>query len=320
MTKTKRFFSIFLIFAILLLSVIPVYAVPTPSSIFLGYIHTPVLNTDAAKYFSYLVNNFGSNKKGSCCYVATSMLLTYYDSYVNDNFVPDAYITRSERGIYGFPYEYGMPGNFYEEDIYTTSYSGRPYTDFVNAYSSQSLHCYLIALGFSSDLDFYNSSARTSYDGSLAISADEMVSLINKYIWSLGSNVTDQFTTARLRVRTMFASNGATQSQIRAKMIEKIRAGVPVIYFGFNSSSRAMASEDLNSETGHAMVAYDYNSTTDKIYVHIGHQDLNDLNMTLEETSYTNYGGIIWLEEESLPHVHSDNFQSSTGYVCGCQM
>ena len=42
-------------------------------------------------YFSNLVDNFGNNTHGTCSYVAIGMLLSFYDSYWNDNLIPESY-------------------------------------------------------------------------------------------------------------------------------------------------------------------------------------------------------------------------------------
>ena len=41
----------------------------------------------ASYYFCDLKNYFGYNTHGSCGYVAVAMLLSYYDTYLNDNIV-----------------------------------------------------------------------------------------------------------------------------------------------------------------------------------------------------------------------------------------
>ena len=45
----------------------------------------------APYYFTNLKDRFGYNVKGSCTYVAVDMLLSYYDSLWNDNFLPEKY-------------------------------------------------------------------------------------------------------------------------------------------------------------------------------------------------------------------------------------
>lgn len=42
-------------------------------------------------YFKNLTNNFGYNVKGSCTYVAFDMLLSFWDTYWCDSFIPESY-------------------------------------------------------------------------------------------------------------------------------------------------------------------------------------------------------------------------------------
>lgn len=42
-------------------------------------------------YFSNLTTNYPTNNVGNCGYVAAAMLLSYYDTYWNPNFIPDQY-------------------------------------------------------------------------------------------------------------------------------------------------------------------------------------------------------------------------------------
>ena len=49
-------------------------------------------STDIAfEYFSKLLNNYGVNDKGSCPFIATEMLLSYYDTFYNDFIIPSNY-------------------------------------------------------------------------------------------------------------------------------------------------------------------------------------------------------------------------------------
>ena len=43
------------------------------------------------EYFEGLQENYPLNLLGSCTYVALTMLLTYYDTYLNDNIIPEVY-------------------------------------------------------------------------------------------------------------------------------------------------------------------------------------------------------------------------------------
>ena len=45
----------------------------------------------APVYFSNLRSNFGTNRFGTCAFVAMGMLLSFYDTYWDDSIVPSAY-------------------------------------------------------------------------------------------------------------------------------------------------------------------------------------------------------------------------------------
>lgn len=49
------------------------------------------LDNCAAFYFSNLSTNFGYNHYGTCGFVAMASLLSYYDSYLNDEFIEDKF-------------------------------------------------------------------------------------------------------------------------------------------------------------------------------------------------------------------------------------
>ncbi len=70
----------------------------------------------APYYFSHLYENYGWNAKGSCTYIAFDMLLSFYDTYWDDTFIPENYDMPStleknqlednvnSPGVYGEPY------------------------------------------------------------------------------------------------------------------------------------------------------------------------------------------------------------------------
>ena len=46
-------------------------------------------------YFDNLTQNFGMNYKGSCGYVAIGMMLSYYDTLLSDDIIPERYDVNS---------------------------------------------------------------------------------------------------------------------------------------------------------------------------------------------------------------------------------
>lgn len=318
MKKIKVILSMILILALFLLNATFAFAQIITNEHIFYMLHTPVVNSYAAKYFSLLINHFGYNVADSCCYVAVAMLLHYYDSFVHTNFVPDNLVTKTTNATDGRPLWYGSPGNMYEKDIS----GGMTYTQFINDYADTSLHCYLLSLGMSAPLNFHSSSSliRTGSDTGFGLTADQTRELLMEYLYPTREGVTQYFYLKHLAVRTMFAEDGYTEEAMRTQMINNIDNGIPVIYLGFKQNlTRSIDNLVISGNVGHAMVAYDYNE--EDIYVHKGHnfEDADDYDDTIEESGFTTYGGIIWLEVNSsrLPHSCAYNYLSGSSYVCG---
>ena len=93
------------------------------------------LNNFANYYFSNLNNNFGTNTHGTCSFVAMGMLLSFYDTYLNDSFVPDAF----EENTYVEPDSEGTiltkgvesPGVTYDDFVATAAMDRVDYEDYV---------------------------------------------------------------------------------------------------------------------------------------------------------------------------------------------
>lgn len=312
---------IVLVTAMLCLSATSVFAAELDEYQNLYRMHSPIIDSYAANYYSSLINYFGYNSQDTCAYVALGMLLTYYDSFKHDNFVPDNLIVKSEEGESGYPLLYGSPGNLYEKTLVTNyANQNKTYTQFINDHKNQSLHAYLISLGMGSSLNFYNSSnLRTGGTESLGITSSQLLSLLIHYLYSVRG-----FTIRQVTIITKFVEDGHSADSIRSEMISKITAGVPVLYFGYKYSSNSGNENIIAGGIGHAMIAYDYDASNGNIYVHKGlnfEESSDALESTLSNSGYTTYGGIIWLEinESLLPHVCCDNYSENNSYVCGCQ-
>ena len=205
------------------------------------------------------------------------------------------------------------------------------YLQYVNEKSSTSLHSYLISLGMSSPLNFYTSTdLQSGGEESLAINSDEMVALIEEYLFPTRDNVTGYFNRSQISIHTRFVEDRYTEAQVRSEMINQITNGNPVLYFAFKQISSVESADDrlISGKFGHAMVAYDYDSENDLTYVHLGRPYDNRPSsegffdtIESEDNEYVVCGGIMWLEinEANLPHVCSDNYKAANGYVCGCQ-
>ncbi len=108
-------------------------------------------------YFDNLTYNIGVNYKGSCGYVAIAMLLSYYDTYWNDNIIPEQYDiasigtssdTISRRNSPGVLRDTVININDTDDD-YLTKMSATDYFSYMNSMSNTSLHAKLITIGSS---------------------------------------------------------------------------------------------------------------------------------------------------------------------------
>lgn len=56
-------------------------------------------NHYASFYFDGLNKNFGNNTYGTCNYVAIGMILSFYDTYWDEGFIPEKYDVKTNFAI-----------------------------------------------------------------------------------------------------------------------------------------------------------------------------------------------------------------------------
>lgn len=124
------------------------------------------------QYFRNLENH-GINERGSCAYVAIGMFLSYYDTYWNDEIIPDAYDKLGEIDNTEYNGYKHSPGIF-DQGYYCTDdqeYKAHMYTQLSN-----NLHAYLLSIGDS--LGYVGSQT----DGSFGLTAERMNNVLNRYL------------------------------------------------------------------------------------------------------------------------------------------
>ena len=105
-------------------------------------------------YFSNLRENFGNNRYGSCSYVSIGMLLSFYDSYWDDSFIPEAYdattaatFTTYPAADFAFPsFHAESPGVGFEPDADVGSLSIEEYEAYALSHEDEYFQCKLISL------------------------------------------------------------------------------------------------------------------------------------------------------------------------------
>ena len=280
------------------------------------------LSTYAAKYFTKLTHNFGNNQEGSCGYVAAGMLLSYYDSFLSDEFIPENYDENGECSIASKNVT-TSPGIGYEADWETVP-GHTTYNDFIDSNASTNLHCRLLQIGRDNlhlqDLTFeewIESLFGQTKEADWGITTTNLALVINTYFSTVtSSTIRDNVVVNVASYKDdLHINNDNPNELIREEMIEKIKAGIPVIYFGYSESTKG----------GHFLIGYDYDEDNDEIYFHTGWDD--DTLITDKDTThfiYTANTAFIWLDvnENNLTHTHTNNYvdsQSSASF-CACQI
>ena len=289
----------------------------------------PHLNTFAANYFYGLTNpfdmNLGRNAEDSCGYVAAGMLLSYYDSYWNDNFIDEKYDATGKIDISSYEVEHS-PGIKREKDWKTLSgYTN--YDDFIDDNADEFFHLKLLQIG-RDDLHLCDPTLKDwidfvflqrPIDTDWLISMSDVADVIEEYI----SQLPEEYNNIKNNVTVNYSSfrdaehilHDNRNKMIRDEMVDKIEDGVPVIYFGY--------SESTNS--GHFMIAYDYDANNDTIYFHTGWESDSSITDKDEELFiYKDNTSILWIDfdDSNFSHEHAFNYLTSdleTAY-CACQI
>lgn len=256
-------------------------------------------------YFSNLKENIGNNSHGSCSYVALAMLISFYDSYWNDLFIPEEYDVEPISSFitypsadFSFPSFYAeSPGILFEPSNEVNSLSLNEYLLYVSTHSDIYFQSKLISLSQS----YFGKEKFENNSNPFGMTFGEMLNFLNYYLYDYR-----KFNTAQV---TINSCNDA--SSVRFYTINKIKEGIPVI---LRSESSSLG--------GHAFIAYDYDALTDEIYVHTGWRDDNS-NKTLSHVSLSSTGFIKLTDAISLdvmsPSSFSYNYHSKSGENCSAQ-
>lgn len=251
-------------------------------------------------YFDNLTKNFGQNYKGSCGYVALGMMLSYYDTYLNDDIIPEQYDIPSSGEETNMVYRRKSPGILRDiisdpNDIentwkYPVGLSPENYYSLISAMSGQSLHAKLITIG--GENGYYNvlnytEPCLTSFNSRkqiLECYLDNIVNLTKGSQYDIDYIVYDDYT--------------SHSEEVKNYIIAKIKSGYPVL-IGVQGKSG-----------GHVCVAYDYDGTSDTIYCHMG-WGASTTHVSVESQGY-NYYDSAMIIDFNLEHKHSDNYEVLT--------
>ena len=230
----------------------------------------------ASHYFFNLKNNFGNNTHGTCAFVSLGMLLSYYDTYWDDNFVPNVYeqnatfnSNKINNSFYLIPLSTPSPGIKFEPMNSVSALLESEYFEWVANNSGVYFQAKLIDLAKNYFTYLYFDSMDEEY---LSLNISQLQSFLQYYLYDY-----NDFTTSEVSVEV----KNRYMANLKAHTIENIKDGVPTLLYVKNTTTTA----------AHAVIAYDYNFLTGDIYVHSGWRDsVNNkalTHVTLDDLTYS---------------------------------
>ena len=257
-------------------------------------------------YFKNLKTNFGHNVADSCGYVATAMLLSYYDTVLHDKIVPRQFdkITRSDNE----PNLLESPGIGYfnhpefNPEMAENKMTYLRYMELVNANKNTYLHEALIALGTRIGISKAPKD-KTTTDFDFGTTNEAREKLIKKYLKEVAGfkkshydihskDYIEEISEAKAPEKIKKYSD-----EVREYAIKKIKKGYPVLL-------------SLSGESNHAVIAYDYDKKKDEIYCHFGSANA-PTHATPEQLGFTIYRSAMVLEfdDDDISHSHTNNYE-----------
>lgn len=257
-------------------------------------------------YFNNLKNNFGNNVYGTCTYTALGMLLSFYDTYWDDSFIPNQYETNSvlNSSNVALPINQDSPGILFESFDLIGNSTLEEYLDIANQYSNSYFQLKLIDMA----IKYFNEFKKEDYYSNyLGLTYNELISFTSYYLYDYLNKTSSE---------VEITSNTLENLEVREFTIEKIKQGIPVL----------LRMGVYNQTYGHAMIAYDYDEKNDEIYVHTGWRDEeNNTSLThiaITDLDYNHYwDAIALLKKTSHSHTNNYKYTDANGNIytkCSC--
>ena len=243
-------------------------------------------------YFQGLKKNMGENERGSCGYIALGMLLSYYDTYLNDGIIQEKYDVAAQ-GTNFIIMDENSPGTLNdalaEDDYISCGYKVKPdtasnlqYFNVLCEKRQNSLHAQLLILGF----EYINFNSEESF----ALTMTNTVNVLKNYFDSRSFSK-DLYT---------ITTYDEQKDDIKAKIKENIDKGNPVLTLVRNSKN----------QNGHFVICYDYDSYN--IYGNMGWTTKEEYSHYVVADKYDVFEEAMVIEF-NMSHSHSRNYKVKLG-------
>lgn len=132
------------------------------------------------EYFRGLTDNFGENVFNSCGYVAIGQLLSYYDTYLDDNIIDDKYDIQSFGDGFDMISRHNSPGVLNDPPTIslTKKSPSLSYLNYLKSVRDQSFQAELICQG--NELGYFNTSY--SIDNCCRTNFEQRMELLDYYL------------------------------------------------------------------------------------------------------------------------------------------
>ena len=252
---------------------------------------------DKVSYFSHLTNHSAYNSIGSCGYVSLIQALSYYDTFYNDNIIPEQYERNAGNKDSFAEAKLDSPG--VKRQYYSGSV-GANYYNYCHSNMDEDLQCKLTVIR--NQITGTDEPSNSFYG---AIGGWNYQTLLNNFYQEFNSDINITV------VDTNYGMSANTSYEQRIKDI--IDSGHPAVVHicDFNS--------DGEVNRAHSVVAYEYDENN--IYANFGYSSSDNHQPLLGgPRNYTNIYRVIYLDFSMNPEVHSDNYIVRNAGWCGCNI
>ena len=309
----KKTLSIVLILSILCSCVICFYANATSNAI-----HESCVK----EHFDFIQAQamYPDNSIGNCAYTAMSLMLSFYDAYWDDRFVPINYESPGRININtGYvlnEFHFMLENADWQLLVNQTGLvegsraEKEAYASFIQDNKDDYFQLYLIDLGIQEG--YHNNELI------YGLKSYEMVDFLEFYLYDICG-----FNSNQITVRKMREIDGYTNEDIFDVAKQQIKNGFPVIYGGGIAEIENIEFfSSIQDNIGkHAFLAYDLTPNEDDII--LSYCWNGESTTTFYTTEYRYFSSIIWLEinYDALPHTCSDSYQDLSGNsYCTCDI
>ena len=233
-------------------------------------------------YFSNLDNNIGDNTKGSCGFIAIGMIISFYDTYRDDNIIPEIYDNSVELYSESILQSTHSPGIVKEPKNIANSNQQTYYSN-IHINADNYFHFKLMDLFKNNFSDFPYDSDKQTY--SYGLGYNDYYDLFDFYFSNYLELSNNDFIIHK------------TTESVKSKAIKLVKRGIPV---------RLSIRDKEKIHENHCVVAYDYDQASDSLFCNFGWGS-NSTHVTIEQMEYEGYASLTAIELKNN-HKHSNNY------------